>query len=783
MSAATSRLFEDALGAVDDLLSDVYRLPLAKALDPQNPRDFLILQHRLASAVKGLTGKAEAASMRAAIDALDVDWASLSDDGREKVVLAARAVLAKPPPNLPEVGAAFKATGERTLVGAKKWFNEEFSVKISVNLTETDKHVVDHAANAQALYIRNQYGVRADALAANARKIVSAGLAQGLGRYDLAKDLRDGLQAQGVARSDAYWNMAAGVFINRSRVYGALSGFTAAKVRRFKFDAVLDEVTTIQCRFMHGRVFEVKDALDRYAAVATSENPEDVKTVQPWMGVSKGPDGRPVLHYKDASGAKQPVATVTDNALGQLDATGAYEGAMNETALAKAGLLTPPLHGNCRSTIRPVFGAAPRAAAPAPVPEASTEAAPEELPPLFTEADAQRPEHIQAALRQLEEARDPLTGKIAPTDLGFPTPDPAVVGAFRQLLEDIDVALLPKSFRDDIPLSAVHLTDEEGVLASEIAGKLRRRFSGTDDPVVAEIAPGKFVVFENGYALAAEDVLNQNVGKEGGKVGGYVIDLTEARRQAKPLTAKQFADSFAKGAEGLAADGGKVLRESLRGFLRKEGLDSRDIAYVLERPNAIVPGTDGSFHHWDGRVELKASRRRVLPAAARKLRDGEKLDAEEQEVFRVLVHEELHGATPMGKGAYRPGTGAVAMEEASTEVLARHLLRKRFPAGAFPDLAKDPKPEKDPNPFILDQGAYDGYIRAAHNGLVKYAGVKPEDAPAAFIRGALKFKGAKNRGKRFETPEEYENAFCDALGIKDAAKRAAFREYMKAAEP
>ncbi len=392
-------LWAEALEAADALLEGVFRMAVAKALDPQDPKDFLVIQHRLASAIKGLTGKAEAQAMRAALGALDVDWAKMTPAGREKVIAASRAVLAKPPPNLPQVAATFQAAGVRTVKGAKTSFVETFGAKIDASLSATDARIVAHAATSQALYVRDQYGKRADALAANARKIVADGLAKGLGRYDLAKDLRDGLAAQGVARSDAYWNMAAGVFVNRARVYGSLAGFSEAKISRFRFDAVLDEVTTLQCRFMHGRVFDVATALEKYADVAAATAPEAVTTLQPWLRVAKDANGQPALHYVDAAGARQHVATVTDNALGRLDDAGAFETAHTNDALARAGLSSPPLHGNCRSTVRPVFGsarsaarprAAPSGAAPVAFPSAAAPsgAAPVALPATVPEQSA-----------------------------------------------------------------------------------------------------------------------------------------------------------------------------------------------------------------------------------------------------------------------------------------------------------------------------------------------------------------------------------------------------------
>lgn len=340
--------------AADHILSRAFQLNVAKALDPLNDNDFMVIIRQLSDSLRGLSGAAEAIALARALDVLDVDWLNMGEGQRDRVIEAAKVVLAKPPVSWPELEQRFVLTGERVVGGVRQRVHVEFSNKVGVDLTATDKKVSAYAAKSNAAFVRDQYGKRAEAASELARKIVAKGLDEGWGREELGQQLAQQLGAQGLARSQSYYNMVAAAHIGRARSYGALASYDDAGVEEYEFMAMMDEVTTEQCRFMHGRRFPVAVGLQKLVEAADLEDPESVKTSLPWMSSGKDENGNQVLYLKGADGSREVVAGVSQGGVGYKDRAGTYATTHSNASLAARGLSTPPLHGNCRSTTIPV---------------------------------------------------------------------------------------------------------------------------------------------------------------------------------------------------------------------------------------------------------------------------------------------------------------------------------------------------------------------------------------------------------------------------------------------
>lgn len=112
--------------------------------------------------------------------------------------------------------------------------------------------------------------------------------------------------------------------LNSSRL--ATWGFTAeAEVigaARYRLTAVLDGRTSKFCRLMDGKVFDVPDARKKVIEVLNVQNPEDLRTVQPWPRQSK--------------------------------ADMAMYAAMSNAEFVERGLHIPPYHPHCRTLLRHV---------------------------------------------------------------------------------------------------------------------------------------------------------------------------------------------------------------------------------------------------------------------------------------------------------------------------------------------------------------------------------------------------------------------------------------------
>jgi len=160
-------------------------------------------------------------------------------------------------------------------------------------------------------------------------------------------------EMQSVGKTKSYWNVIAGVFVNRARTYGQLASYDEAGIQRFVFEAILDEVTTDQCATLHGRVFETAAGLDRYRQVEQSGDPESVIDLQPWIRVGKDPDtGNRIMFTQNRGGGRQFVGEIVQSRVGTLDSTGKQRNVVSSAALQnEIGAFMPPLHARCRSTI------------------------------------------------------------------------------------------------------------------------------------------------------------------------------------------------------------------------------------------------------------------------------------------------------------------------------------------------------------------------------------------------------------------------------------------------
>jgi hypothetical protein len=346
----TDPLYSAAIEAADELLHGVFRLDVAKALDPLNDRDFLVIVQRLARALTGVSRDAEAAALRRALAALDVDWPTLSGAARDRVVRAAQQALGDLPAEvLPRVDQIFEIEAPNLAARSRRATARLFGLHIGTATTRTDDRIAAFVRRSEAHFVRDQYARRRDELGQRARDIVAAGLERGLGRDEIAADLSAGL-APIVNRGKPYWEVVAMSFANRGRTYTQLAAFEDAGVERYRFEAVLDQVTSHVCRFLHGREFSVRRAMQRFDEVERANDPEAIAQLQPWMRVGSDGSGNQVLFYEHG-GRRRLVAQIDEPAVGRSDEVGRYSRALTNEQLEAAGLITPPLHGRCRSTL------------------------------------------------------------------------------------------------------------------------------------------------------------------------------------------------------------------------------------------------------------------------------------------------------------------------------------------------------------------------------------------------------------------------------------------------
>lgn len=336
---------------LDFFLEDIFRLPIRKVLDPNDPQDFAAICSQLAKATAGLAQADEAKALKKALAMLDVDWKGMSGAAKAKVVLASKQAVNPVKTVLPKIEEHFEANAIKLGIQTKGATKKTFGFSIAPDLSAVQLKTLHAVALSQGNYVRDEYGKRSDVFSMKAKQIVTEELAKGTTQKEIVDRLHKDLGAQQFNRSRAYWAVVSSAFANRSRTFVNLSSYQEAGITSFRFDSVLDERTSHVCRFMHGRDFPVAFALGAYAD--SEKKGGDVKVSQPWVQQASDDDGNPTLYVKNASGGREHIATVTESGMGKVDETGKFKGASN-TDLEALGVMSPPLHGHCRSSILPV---------------------------------------------------------------------------------------------------------------------------------------------------------------------------------------------------------------------------------------------------------------------------------------------------------------------------------------------------------------------------------------------------------------------------------------------
>lgn len=356
-----SQFWYDAAAAAEYLAREAFGVvEVAKALDPLDPGDFVKLVNGFAADLARVSGPIELRHVQAAVQAMDVDWRRVSPEARRKALLAANAELRKAVPRVvPKVSRRFDAHVTRTSKGARASASRRFGLKIEASFDAVDQRVLDQIANDQGLFVTNQYGRLHKTFTRESKQIAESGLAQGLRSEEIASDLAAAAKKYGTLRTGGYWRVLASAYTNRSRIYSNLASMNDAGLKRYRFEAVLDERTTEQCRMLDGREFNVDDGLAKHREVQEAKDPTDVKSITPWIRQRKidgGPDdGKTELFVSDKDGGgERRVAVVEKPAVGTRDGIGEYSSVMSNKEMADTGIAHPPLHGLCRSTIVPV---------------------------------------------------------------------------------------------------------------------------------------------------------------------------------------------------------------------------------------------------------------------------------------------------------------------------------------------------------------------------------------------------------------------------------------------
>lgn len=345
-------VLEAGAAAAETILRDIYRIPVTKApADPLDPDDFIKITGRLARRLRKIAHPIEQRAKDRASTALDVDWPAVTPDARSGALADGAGAIADGNEKLlPQLDAVLKVTAPEIVGGTRKNVVRRYDLSIAADTSQRDDRTANYVRTSETMFVRDASGRLVDTFSEKARQIVADGLDRGLGRDDISAELAVALEH--AARPDVYWDLIANSFANRARNYTQIHSFDEAAIAAYRWDSVMDQVTSTICRFMNGREFRVDRAVKRIADVMALDDPEDIKDTVPWLQM-----GRQLGHdviYFERGGQRHVVANVERSDAGVNDGPGKFDEKMTTAELEKAGVQFPPAHAHCRATVNPV---------------------------------------------------------------------------------------------------------------------------------------------------------------------------------------------------------------------------------------------------------------------------------------------------------------------------------------------------------------------------------------------------------------------------------------------
>ena len=182
----------------------------------------------------------------------------------------------------------------------------EFAVKPL--LTLSDLRAIDILTRHNCYWLGEHYGKH---IGSKIAELTQEALADGLGREELAEQLREALG--GKVGGYKYWDVASSAALVRSRSFGCVAGMVEAGIVEYEILAMADERMCPICGEMNGRTFSVSATQKVIDSVLDIKSPDDFKDAMSWH-------------------SSPPV------------------GVSNEKLLAD-GMSIPPFHGRCRCTL------------------------------------------------------------------------------------------------------------------------------------------------------------------------------------------------------------------------------------------------------------------------------------------------------------------------------------------------------------------------------------------------------------------------------------------------
>jgi len=298
------------------------------------------------------------------------------------------------------------------------------------------------------------------------------------------------------------------------------------------------------------------------------------------------------------------------------------------------------------------------------------------------------------------------------------------------------------------PSRETHLSTSEGVTpaqAREREAALERNANARPDlPKLAE----RLARAEVGPMSEVRETLNQIVAGQGARLS--TSDLGDPKFVASNTPAAfHHWDGTVEVTVESVKQAGEILGALTRGEVSPAWLAAREASFQAERARLVREETAA---HAAARRAPKAKREALKAeanAATARLLAHERTSPQSQaDALSVLVHETMHGHSPLaGPGAYR-GTGAV-VEEITTEAAARLTAERAFP-GFAETFTKN-----------VGEGSYKQYIEPVARAQANAVGISVERSYDLLKEASLDVKRDHRRLAR--TPDELVDIFVGKM--------------------
>jgi SPP1 gp7 family putative phage head morphogenesis protein len=326
------------------------RVVTAKA-DPLSPEAFEQWARSMAANVLAVSRQELLAMGIEALDQLDIDFRNMSPAQLERALLGYRTAISTPSARMVnlqrlEIDKALRRVITR--VGGRASRIPEVRAGIGTGFSIPDREAARLLSRHHSFWVRDRYGQISDSMSAQARAIIARGVERGLDSRTIARDLRR-MTGTGL-RQEHYYRTVAQNHVARARSYTLGSSLRAAGIRFYRIEAVLDDRTTHQCVFLHGKVLPVGPGAANIERTMRSPNPEAVLANQPFI-VERNNQ----LVVPTPGGGEATVATIERHSSGAsptgVDAT--FSGGMSSADLVSHAIGFPPYHHGCRTTVVP----------------------------------------------------------------------------------------------------------------------------------------------------------------------------------------------------------------------------------------------------------------------------------------------------------------------------------------------------------------------------------------------------------------------------------------------